>query len=130
MMLVQRSKYLRWIGVGLVGCILGLGGCSAVKDPTPTLSQADLAVKEANESKASQYASVELQTAREHLENAKQAMQLENYQEARRQAEKALVNAQLAETKAEAASARETAAELRKSIESLRREVERTSMKN
>src|SRR5687768_4416640 len=116
-MMVQRCQYVQWIGVGLVGCMLGLGGCSSAKAPTATLSQAELAVEEANQSEVSQYASLELQTAREHLENAKQAIQQENYQEARRQAEKALVNAQLAETKAEAASARETAAELRKTIE-------------
>jgi Domain of unknown function (DUF4398) len=129
-MMVQRFQYVQWIGAGLIGCMLGLGGCSSGKAPTAPLSQAELAVEEANQSEASQYASLDLQTARDHLENAKQAMQQENYQEARRQAEKALVNAQLAETKAEAASAREAAVELRKSIESLRREAERASMKN
>jgi hypothetical protein len=110
--------------------MLGLGGCSSGKAPTATLSKAELAVDQANQSEASEYASLELQMAREHLANAKQAMQQENYEQARRLAEKALVNAQLAETKAEAASARQAAEELRKSIESLRREVERASMKN
>lgn len=128
--MVQRCQYVRWIGVGLVGCMLGLGGCSAGKAPTATLAKAGLAVDQASKSKASEYASLELQTARGHLENAKQAMQQENYEQARRQAEKALVSAQLAETKAEAASARQTAEELRKSIESLRREAGRSSMKN
>lgn len=128
--MVQRIPYLQWIGVSLVGCMLSLGGCISGKAPTATLSKAELAVDQANKSDASDYASLELQTAREQLESAKQAMQQENYEAARRQAEKALVNAQLAETKAEAASARQTAAELRKSIELLRREAERASMKN
>lgn len=128
--MVQRIQYLQWIGVGLVGCMLGLGGCGSSKAPTATLSKAEFAVDQANKSEASDYAASELQTARDHLENAKQAMQRENYEEARRQAEKALVSAQLAETKAEAASARQTAEDLRKSIESLRREAERASMKH
>ncbi|MGH9856711.1 MAG: DUF4398 domain-containing protein, partial [Acidobacteriota bacterium] len=80
-MMVQRLQYVQWIGVGLIGCMLSMGGCSSGKAPTATLSKAELAVEEANKSEASQYASLELQTARDHLANAKQAMQQENYQE-------------------------------------------------
>jgi hypothetical protein len=53
-----------------------------------------------------------------------------HYEQARRQAEKALVFAQLEVTIAEAISARKTAEELRKSMEALRREAERASMTN
>jgi len=49
-------------------------------------------------------------------------MHRKDYTQARRWAERALVNAQLAETKAEAEQTRRAAAELRQSIEALRRE--------
>ena len=51
------------------------------------------------------------------------------YTEARRWAERALVNAQLAETKAEAEQTRRAAAELRQSLEALRRETEQPHRK-
>ena len=56
--MMQRCQYVRWIGVGLIGCMLGLGGCGSAKAPTATLSQAELAVDEAIQSKASLYASL------------------------------------------------------------------------
>jgi len=88
------------------------------------VSQAELAVQQASKSKAPEYASLELHTAREQLAGAQEAMHKKEYSEARRWAERALVNAQLAETKAEAEQSRRAAAELRQSIEALRREAE------
>ena len=79
---------------------MGLSSCAG-KPPAATVSQvsqAELAVQE--------------------------AMHKKDYTQARRLAERALVNAQLAETKAEAEQARRAAAELRQSIEALRREAE------
>jgi len=88
------------------------------------VSQAELAVQQASKSKAPEYASLELYTAREQLAGAQEAMHKKEYSEARRWAERALVNAQLAETKAEAEQTRRAAAELRQSIEALRHEAE------
>jgi hypothetical protein len=88
------------------------------------MSQAELAVQQASKSKAPEYASLELYTAREQFASAQEAMHKKDYMQARRLAERALVNAQLAETKAEAEQARRAAAELRQSIEALRREAE------
>ena len=105
---------------------MGLSSCAG-KPPAATVaqvSQAELAVQQASKSKASEYASLELYTAREQLAGAQAAMHRKDYTQARRWAERALVNAQLAETKAEAEQARRAAAELRQSIEALRREAE------
>jgi len=55
-------------------------------------------------------------------------MRKKEYTQARRLAERALVNAQLAETKAEAEQTRRAAAELRASIEALRREAEQPAL--
>jgi hypothetical protein len=105
---------------------LGLSGCAG-KPPAPVvaeMSQAELAVQQASKSKASDYASLELYTAREQLAAAQEAMHKKEYTQAHRLAERALVNAQLAETRAEAEQTRRAAAELRTSIEALRREAE------
>jgi len=52
---------------------MGLSGCAG-KPPTATLSQADLAVQQASKSKAPEYASLELYTAREQFTGAQEAM--------------------------------------------------------
>jgi Domain of unknown function (DUF4398) len=116
----------RWIGVLLVCGALGMVGCAG-KPPLANFSQAELAVQEADTKTASQYAPLELKTAREQLADAKRAMDDEEYDEARRLADEALVNAQLAEAKAGAEKARQAAAELQKSIQTLRAEAERSS---
>jgi hypothetical protein len=105
---------------------VGLSSCAG-KPPSATVSQvsqAELAVQQASKSKAPEYASLELHMAREQFASAQEAMHKKDYTQARRLAERALVNAQLAETKAEAEQARRAAAELRQSIEALRREAE------
>jgi hypothetical protein len=106
--------------------VVGLSSCAG-RPPTPVVaevSQAELAVQQASKSKAPDYASLELYTAREQFAGAQEALHKKEYTEARRWAERALVNAQLAETKAEAEQTRRAAAELRQSLEALRRETE------
>jgi predicted S18 family serine protease len=105
----------------------GVAGCSSVQPPTAAMSQAQLAIREADQSKASQYAPLELRQAREKFAEAEKAMRNEEYLTARRLAEQALVDARLAETKANSQIARQNAAELQKAIESLRAEAERGS---
>ncbi|MGH7961165.1 MAG: DUF4398 domain-containing protein [Candidatus Binatia bacterium] len=115
-----------WIGVSLVCGALGMSGCSSARPPTETIAKAELALREASETNASQEAPLELRLAREKLDKAKAAIVEDDYKEARFLAEQALADAQLAETKAESENARETARELRKTIEALRTEAERT----
>jgi multidrug efflux pump subunit AcrA (membrane-fusion protein) len=122
----KLTSLRQWIGVPLVCGILGMAGCAG-KPPLANLSQAELAVQEADTKTASQYAPLELKTAREQLAEAKRAMDDEEYDAARRLADQALVNAQLAEAKAGAEKARQAAAELQKSIQTLRTEVQRSS---
>ncbi|HXH12941.1 MAG TPA: DUF4398 domain-containing protein [Alphaproteobacteria bacterium] len=125
--MVRRPTSSRqWIGLLLICGACGLVGCAG-NPPIETLSQADMAVQQATKATASQYAPLELQTAREQLDKAKLAMDDEEYEEARRLADQALVNAQLAEAKAGAEKSRQAAAELRRSIETLRAELQRSS---
>ena len=127
--MVSKKAVLRFL---LLCGVVGLSGCAG-KPPTETLaqlSQAELAVKQADQSKAPEYARLELYTAREQLASAQQAMQRKDYTEARRMAERALVNAQLAETMGEAAQTRQAATELRQSIEALRREADQQATRS
>jgi non-homologous end joining protein Ku len=125
-MATKLASPQQWMGVALICGGLVICGCAG-KPPLEKLSQADLAVQQADKSTASQYAPLELQIAREQLDSAKRAMDTKKYEDARRLADQALVNAQLAEAKAAAEKTRQTAAELRKSIETLRSELARTS---
>lgn len=112
--------------------VVGLSSCAG-KPPTETLtqlSQAELAVKQADQSRAPEYASLELYTAREQLASAQQALQRKDYAEAHHLAERALVNAQLAETMAEAVQTRQAATELRHSVEALRREADQQASRS
>ncbi len=112
--------------------VVGLSGCAG-RPPTATLtqlSQAELAVQQADKSKAPEYASLELYTAREQLAAAQQAMNRKDYAEARRLAERAMVNAQLAEAMGEAAQARQAATELQHSVEDLRRAADQQAVRS
>src|SRR5262245_48674953 len=129
-MMIMRKTLRQWIGLPLVCGALGAGGCSASRPPTAIVSQAELAVQQADKSKAPQYAPRELGLAREKFDRAKRAMDTEHFEEARRLAEQALVDAQLAETKAEAESTKQVAQELLKAIESLRAEAQRAALSN
>ncbi len=118
------SLTLSLIFLGAVGAAT-LSGCSARNHPAAILSQAEIAVWEASESRAPQHAPLELRVAREKLEAAKQALKAENYDSARRLAEQALVDAQLAKAKADSQFARHNAEELQKTLDALRIEAER-----
>lgn len=120
------------LGFLLLCAVVGLSSC-ARKPPAETvakLSQAELAVREADKGRAPAYARLELFTAKEQLASAQQAMQKKDYAEARRLADRALVNAQLAEAIADATEIRQAAVELRQSIEALRREAERLAARS
>jgi len=106
---------------------IGAVGCSSMEPPTAAVSQAQLAIREADQSKASQYAPLELRKAQEKFAQAEKAMRNKEYLNARRLAEEALVDARLAESKANSEMARRNAAELQKTIESLRAEAQRGS---
>lgn len=118
------SVTLSLIFITAVGAV-AINGCSVRSQPAAILSQAEVAVWEASESRAPQHAPLELRKAREKLEGAKQALKSENYESARRLAEQALVDAQLAKAKADSQFARQNAEELQKTLDALRIEAER-----
>lgn len=124
----QKTILYRWMQLPLCLGVTAFIGCSTVRPPDENVAKAELAVREANQTKAQQYSPLELQLARDNLEKARRAMKDEDYVQARRLADKALVDAQLAETKASTEEAKRVANELRESLETLRREINRETV--
>jgi hypothetical protein len=125
---MYQKQFLSFrVAVPIVLTILSITGCSTIGPPKDSVAAADLAVREANKSKAPQYSPLELRRATDKLDEAKRAMDKEEYIRARRLAEEALVDAQLAEAKAASEDARRTASDVRQSLETLRREAQRSS---
>jgi len=71
------------------------------------------------------YPPVELRLAREELDSARLALDVRDYERARRLAEQALADARVAEARAETESVRQAARDLRLTIETLRAEAAR-----
>ena len=118
----------RWLGVSIVCSVLAVAGCSAARPPVAQVAQAELAVSQAAQSKASVYAPTDLRIASEKLASAHHDMVINDYNDARRLAEQAVIDAQLAQAKANAAEAQYNAEEVRKTIATLRSEALRTTL--
>jgi hypothetical protein len=100
------------IAAGLVGC--------TVQPPKDSIAAADLAVKQALNSNASESAPLDLRLAVDKLDRAKVAMSQNDNTLARRLAEEALVDAQVAEAKTGSDEARRTVIEAQKTLDNLR----------
>lgn len=101
-----------------------LAGCAASSPSAPEreLAAAELAVRQVEESDASDYAPADVLQAQNKLEAANRAMEREDYVEARRMAEQALVDARLADVRVDAARSGEILAESEQSLEALESE--------
>lgn len=124
---MYHNKVSTLIGVPLVFVGLSVAGCSTIGPPKDSVAAAELAVREANKSKAPDYSPLELRMATDKLNEAKRAMDKKEYTAARRLAEEALVDAQVAESKAASENAKRAASDLQQSLETLRREAQRSS---
>jgi hypothetical protein len=99
--------------------VAGLVGCT-VPPPKDSIAAADLAVKQALSSKASESAPLDLRLAVDKLDRAEVAMSQNDNTLARRLAEEALVDAQVAEAKTGSDEARRTVIEAQKTLDNLR----------
>ncbi len=109
----------------LIVSVFLANSCSSVTSiPTGEIETAESAIENAQEAGA--YDSEALHSAIDKLEQAKQAVQAENYQQAKQLAEQASVDAELVEAKAEADTAKEATESLRQSIDTLHQEIEYT----
>jgi hypothetical protein len=104
---------------------IGLAGCESTPPPDADMRAAEIAVGEANEAQAAEYAAGPFVLAQNKLDRARDAFEQEDFDTARRLAQQAEVDAQFAEASARSEIANARVAELRESIRILREEIER-----
>ena len=123
---MQFPQYVQqWVSVSVAGVFLGLAGCSSARPPEADIAQAELAVRQASESKAPAYAPDEFRVAQEKALGAQHAVSEEKYTRARRLAEQAVTDAQLAQARAGAVEAQKNKEEVRKTMNALQSEANR-----
>ena len=115
------------LAVAMAG-LLTLGACaSAPQEPKRELDAAAQAIAAAEQSRAANYAPLELREAREKLTAARAAVQREKMEQAERLALESRVNAELASAKAAELKAKAVNEEMQKSTETLEQEMERNT---
>ena len=111
---------MRRILAGLAGAALLAAGCASVPEPKGEVANADLALRKAEAVNAAEIAPLDARMAREKLENARLAVQKENYVKARRLAEEAEVDALVAEAKARSTRVQRSTQGVRDQVEKMR----------
>lgn len=118
------SLYLVTIMAGL----LTLASCASTpQPPTQALQAAELAITNAEQARVADYASSELNEARENLAEANSAVLVKEMELARRLAEQSRVNAELAFARAEMIKAKAVNDDMQKSIDTLKVEMQRNT---
>jgi hypothetical protein len=108
--------------------LLGLAACASDKTPaTADVAVSRAAVANATSAGAADLAPAEMQSAREKLMRANQALAAKDYKTAQDLATQASADAQLAQSKANSAKATAAADELQQSIRVLRDELNRSN---
>jgi hypothetical protein len=108
--------------------LLGLAACASDKTPaTADVAVSRAAVANATSAGAADLAPAELQSAREKMMRANQALAAKDYKTAQDLANQASADAQLAQSKANSTKATAAADELQKSIRVMRDELERNN---
>jgi hypothetical protein len=112
--------------VGVLACssVLFVAGCATGGEaPDAMLTETETSINDAIEADATNYAPDELQEAQKQLDYAKNAIEDENYEEARRFLSEAQVTAEYASVKSRSAKSQEAAETIRQDIETLRQEL-------
>ena len=124
---IARARPTRLeMGARLCGLAILLPGCSSTPIPDAEIAGASAALMSAENQGATPYAPVEMDRARDKLRRAQQAMQKEDYNEAKRLADEAQADAELAQALTGKAEAEQSVREMEISIEVLREEIMRS----
>lgn len=105
-----------------------LGACASMPDPKPEIASARALVTQAEQSGAAEFASRDIETARDRLRLAEDADKAHRDDEAQRYADEASVNAKLAIARTDAAKAEQSAGESAKGVDALREEANRPAV--
>jgi hypothetical protein len=123
----NSASLISAIGIGVLALSTG---CSEVSEFTKErVARSETAVLQAEQALGgSESGAIELQRARDHLAQAKQAVEKGEDKNAERYAQHAHLDAELAVTKSQSAAARKAADELLASINTLRQEAQRATV--
>lgn len=120
------SVLKRRVSYGLIFCMfLLLGACASTKPPTERLTKTEVAIKQAEQVGAGEFAPLEIREARKKLARAKELSDKGDHEKAGRLADQAEVDAELAEAKALSEKAQNAVTQLRESIRILQEEIQR-----
>jgi hypothetical protein len=119
------SAQLRLLAITAAGLIFA-GCASAPSEPTADMTRARTLIEQAEKSGAQRYAAVELESARDKLQQADAAQRDGDQEIANERAAEAVADAELANARSLSGAARAAAEELQKGNETLRQETERS----
>ena len=115
---MERTGILKSIAICLATG--ALAACASTPDPSPEIEAARALVSQAEQSGAAEFASEDLETARDRLRLAEDADKAHNDDDAQRYAGEASVNAKLAIANTAAAKAESAAVENKEAVDALR----------
>jgi hypothetical protein len=126
-MIAGKIKAAQLIRIPLICAALCAGACGpSVVAPLDKMARVEMTITEARQSNAINHAPLELKFAEDKLRKARLAVEKEDFEQANRMAEEALIDAQLAEAKSRSTQAKKVAREIQDSIADMRREIDRT----
>ena len=112
----------------MAASLILISGCSSMKTPaTADVAVSKAAVESAESAGATEFAPIEMDTAREKLRLANSAMVSKDYELASKLSNEAQVNAKLAQSKAQSAKAQAAANAIQEDIRVLREELMRAN---
>ncbi len=114
----------RWCLV--VAIAASVASCASTPKPFEEMSQSRNAVAQADTSEVREFASLELLAAKEQQDLAERAFKAEEYAQAKRHSEQAVVQAELATAKAEATKSRMELQQVDGNIKTMQQEVDGT----
>jgi hypothetical protein len=124
--MTSNSQQWRTVCCGIL--LLLAAGCSSLKTPaTADVAVSKAAVADAVGAGGAEFAPIQMKSARDKLDLAKQAMVAKDYKRAIELANEAQADAKLAQAKANSAKAQQAAQALQDDIRFLREEVDRAS---
>jgi hypothetical protein len=123
---LKSNQILRRIGV-IVGAAILVAGCASTPPPTAQMAISKTAVSNASSAGGTEYAPLQLKSAKEKLGAAEQAMVAKNYVLARQLAEEAQVDAELAVAMARSNQAKKAADAVQEDSRALHQEIDRNA---
>ncbi len=107
-----------------------MGACASTKPPTEKLTKTEASIQQAEQVGAENYAPLEIREARKKLEEARNLVDEEKFEDAKLLADRAMVDAELAQVKTLSEKAQAAVKELRESIKTLQEEIQNNLKKN